>query len=378
MLRRTLLRALLASPLPAWLGLPACGEEANAAEVYRRAFAWSRGVTAEDAERFRGALAGSLDDPRLRRLLRGARPALGAIRDAARIEACAWGPGPVAADELGQDRLDVLNLRVIHAACLSARVRAAAGRGLEALDDVFAALALAHRIGTDGVWFARVLEAGGELAAFQTIGRILPRLDRETRDDLARRLARLADPEPPSATIGPESRFVLGSLRRKAAAMGPTLDADDWHELGYDATESVPLVRLSGGDRDRFLMHLDAEPPAFAELARRIDRPREECRAALDAFAHEWRDAAPIASGLAEKAWMIRHVVDRMRALRTLASAALVLVRDGEPAVRALRDPFGTGGFDLERKGPVVVIRSGLLDEGKPVVQLEIGESTAG
>lgn len=120
----------------------------------------------------------------------------------------------------------------------------------------------------------------GETTAFQTLARILPGLGRTALDDLSRRLAVLPPPEPASAAIGPESRFILGSLRTKLIVTGPVVEGADWAELGFDDDEATALKRLTGGDRAKLLAHLEATVPAFAELARRLDLPRPNCRAA--------------------------------------------------------------------------------------------------
>jgi hypothetical protein len=382
MLRRDLLRVLMATPLARWLKSwvpPASGSAAtegtNAADLYRRAFGWSEGLGPEDSERLRKAATIALDDPRVLGLIRRADPALEALREAATIDRCRWGTEAVSSDDLGKGHLDVSNLNVIHVACLSARRHARSGRGRKALDDVFAALALAHRIGTGGFRFARILECGGEVPAFQTLARILPRLNRVALDDLSRRLEVLPAPEPASAAIGPESRFILGSLRTKLMAIGPVVQDAEWVELGFDEDEATALKRLTGGDRAELLTHLDATVPAFNELARRLDLPRPSCRAALDEFATAEQSTHPIAAGLVESAWGVRHVVDRMRALRSMLHAGVVLVREGEPAFRAQSDPFATGTFGLERRGKGYLIRSALNDEGKPEVSLEIGDA---
>ena len=382
MLRRDLLRALMATPLAGWLRpwMPrafggAASEGPNAAAIYRRAFGWAEGLRPEDSERLREAATIALDDRHIDALIQQAGPALEAIREAAAIGRCHWGIETVSCDDLGKGRLNVANVNVIRVACLSARRHAESGQGREALDDVFAGLTLAHRLGTGGVLIARVLECGGEVPAFQTLGRILPGLDRVTLDDLSRRLDVLPPPEPASATIGPESRFILGSLRTKLMATGPVIEGEEWAELGFDEEEAATLKRLTGGDRARLLAHLEATGPAFAELARRLDLPRPGCRAALDEFAKAERSAHPIAARLVENAWGVRHMVDRMRALRSMLHAGLALVRDGEPAFRAESDPFGTGPFGLERRGKGYLIRSAMNDEGKPEVTLAIGDA---
>ena len=221
---------------------------------------------------------------------------------------------------------------------------------------------------------ARVLECEGEVKAFQTLGRILPELDQATLDDLSRRLDNLPAPEPASATIGPESRFIVHSLRTKVARLEPVIEGDEWDKLGLIEEETTTLKRLTGGDRVRLLAHLDAMAPAFAELARRLDLPRPGCLAALDDFARTERSTQPIVAGFVSSAWSVRHIVDRMRALRSMLRAALALTTGGETAFLALTDPFGDGPFGLEHRGKGRIIHSALRDEGRPEVTLVVGD----
>ncbi len=382
MLRRDLLRAWMATPLAGWLRPwmsrvfdGAAFEGPNAAAIYRRAFDWSAALRPGDSELLRQGTAAAIDDPRVDDLIRQGRFALEAIREAASIGRCRWDGESTSLDDLGKGHLNVSHVDVIRVACLSARRHAKSGRGRDALDDVFAGLMLAHRVGTGGVMIARVLECGGEIPAFRTLGHVLPELDLATLDDLSRRLEILPPPEPASATIGPESRFLLGSLRAKLLAVGPVIDGPEWGKIGFDGDEAVAMERLTGGDRSKLLSHLEATRSAFGELASRLDLPRPICRTALNEFAKAERSTHPIAAGLVEEAWGTRHVVDRMRALRTMLHASLVLIRDGDAAFRAEPDPFGPGGFGLERRGKGYLIRSAMIDEGKPEVSLEIGDT---
>jgi hypothetical protein len=385
MLRRDLLGALAATPLAGWLRpwVPAAlrgavSEEPNAAAIYRTAFGWLKGLRREDRDRLHSAATMALDDPQIDALLQLGRPALEAIHEGAAVPQCHWGTEILTCDDLGKDRLDVVaTLPLIRVACLSARRHAASGRGREALDDVFAGLTLAHRLGTGGVLMARVLECSGECTAFQTLGRILPGLEPAALDDLSRRLDALPPPEEAGATIGgAESRFVVVSLRAKLMAMGPVVTDEKWDQLGLDEPDAaLALKRLVGSDRARLLAHLDATRPAFIELARRLDLPRPECRRALEEFAAAERMVQPVAAGLVEAAWSCRHMVDRMRALRSTLRAGLALVRGGEPAFRAVSDPFGSGPFGLERRGKGYRIRSGLNDDDRPEVTLELGDA---
>ncbi len=380
MLRRDMLRALLAKPLASWLrpwllaafrGTASDGP--NAADLYRKAFDWAEGLRPEWREQLRGAATIAIEDQNVVAIIQQARPVLRAIRAAAAIDQCRWGTETVVSDDLGKGHLNVLNLNVIHVACLSARRHARSGKCRDALDDAFAGLTLAHRIGAGGFLFARLLECAGETTAFQTLARILPQLERSALDDLSRRLAILRPPEPASAAIGPESRFILASIRTKLMATGPVVEDADWAELGFDEDEATALKRLTGGDRAKLLTHLEATVPAFTELSRRLDLPRPACRAALDEFASAEHSTHPVAAGLVENAWGVRHVVDRMRGLRSMLHAAVALVRDAEPAFQAEQDPFGTGALGLERRGKGYLIRSALNDEGKPELSLEIG-----
>ena len=49
---------------------------------------------------------------------------------------------------------------------------------------------------------------------------------------------------------------------------------------------------------------------------------------------------------LVEPAWGVRHVVDRMLALRAMLRAAIALTRLGECAFRAVSDSYGAGAFE--------------------------------
>jgi hypothetical protein len=162
----------------------------------------------------------------------------------------------------------------------------------------------------------------------------------------------------------------------KLTAIGPVVEGAEWAGLGFNEEEAATLKRLTGGDRAKLLTHLELTLPAFAELARRLDLPRPGCRAALEQFAKAEQSSHPIAAGLVENAWGVRHVVDRMRAMRSMLRAGIALVREGEPVVRAESDPFGTGAFGLEHLGKGYLIRSALADEGKPEVSFEIGDAS--
>lgn len=381
MFRRDILRTLMGTLLAGWLrpNMPSAigsmaTEDANAADEYRKMFGWTKDLPPGDSECLRKAATIEIDDQRIGALVEKARPVLEAIRKAATIDQCRWGDEIVSSNDLGKGRLDTTNIYAMHVTCLSARRLAAAGQGREALDDVFAGMKLAHRIGTGGLLIARILECGGEVMAFQTLGRILPGLDRATIGDLSRRLDDLPPPESASAVIGPESRFILGSLRAKLAEAGPVIERAKWGDLGFDDDETATLQRLTGGDRGRLLDHLDANGPAFAELARRLDLPRPGCRAALDEFAKDERSTHPIVAGFVESAWRVRHVVDRMRAIRAILRAGIALVRDGELAFRAEHDPFGNGAFSLERRENGYLIRSALSGDAQPEVKLQIGD----
>lgn len=286
--RRDLLRALMATPLAGWLTSWASSayggamtDGPNAADVYRKAFDWAESLRPEESERLRKFATMALDDRHVVALIQQARPALEAIREAATIDQCRWGTGTVTLDDIGKGHLYIVATNnVINVACLSARQHLESGRYRKALDDVFAGLTLAHRIGTGGVLFARILECGGERQAFQTLGHILPKLDRAAQDDLSQRLKVLPSPEPTSAAIAPESQFILGSIRAKLMAIGPVVEGGEWNELGFDEEQTETLKRLTEGDRDNLLAHLEATVPVFSELARRLDLPRPGCRGA--------------------------------------------------------------------------------------------------
>ena len=216
--------------------------------------------------------------------------------------------------------------------------------------------------------FARLLECGGEVEAFRAIGRILPLLDRPAIDDLSHRLAALPSPDPASATIGPESRFIMSSLRGRILTGQSTTCAAGWSELSFNDEDAATLARSPGGDRATLLAHLDSTGPVFAELARRLDLPRPSCQVALDEFASFALKSHPIVANVVDSAWGVRHMVDRMLALRAMLRAGVALVCGGEHAFHRVVDPHGNGPFELERRENGYVIRSALNDHGKPEV----------
>jgi hypothetical protein len=382
MFRRELLRSLAAMCLPRWLTLFHPGERSHpfargtdCAAIYRWAFGRMKALPPEHSDRLRMTTTAAIDDPQVRALIRETRPMLKAIRQAATIERCDWGMETVTVKDLTKGHRDVVATDLIRVACLSGRRHAATHRFSDALDDLFAGLTLAHRIGTGGVLFARLLECHGEVLAFRTLGRILPMLDRSALDDLIRRLDALPDPEPASASIGPESRFILGTLRDKLATMGATLRGEDWAELGFSDDEAIALARLTGGDRTAFLAHLESTGPAFAELARRLDLPRPSCWPALEEFASAVAKTQPIVAMPIETARGVRHVVDRMTALRAMLRAGVALSRSGMNAFQLVIDPYGNGPFALEQVGKGYLIRSALKDEGRAEVSLQVGDT---
>ncbi|WP_406693534.1 hypothetical protein V5E97_21110 [Singulisphaera sp. Ch08] len=349
-------------------------EGANAALTYRKMFAWAEGLLSEDVDWLRESATIAIDNPRAVAMVQAASSALEAMREAASIRQCRWENEVLSPDDLDKEPLKPASLlSVIRVTCLSARRHTRMGQGLEALNELFAGLTLAHRVGTGGVLIARILEGGSEGHLFRTLGRLLPRWDHATLDDLSRRLEVLAPPEPASATIGPESRFILGSIRGKLRTTRPRIDDEEWTNIGFGKEETEALKRLTGGDRDKLLAHLETTGPAFAELARRLDLPRPGYRAALDEFAKSEQSTQPIVAALVANASGNIHVVDRMIALRSLIKAALVLLRQGQPAFRKHLDPFGKGPFGLTRRGQVDLIRSALSDESRQEVSLEIG-----
>jgi hypothetical protein len=382
MRRRDLLRVLMATPLTAWLRQflpqalagPADGEP-NAAANYERARDWLDGLGKEETEFLRECEKALTDIDHADTLIRRARPALVALREAATIGRCDWGAETLTSDDLDERRLSHSNIKLIQLACLSARRLAESGRGREAVDDAFAALTLSHRIGSGGVLIARMFECSGEVTSFRTLGRILPRLDRKTLDHASQRLDALPPPEPASATIGPESRFVASMLHAHLMTNGPKIEDEFWVEDGFDADQIASLNRLTNGTRDGVFAHLEATRPAFDELARRLDLPRPGYRQSLKEFEKAERQNHPFAAMLVEHSGRIRPMVDRMLALRVILRSAVVLLRDGEPAFLKVADPYGSGPFSLERSGKGLVIRSALHDEGMPESKLSIGEN---
>ena len=120
MLRRDLLRSLLAMPLPGRLrhGMPrlfsrADSQETDAAALYRSAFGWTKGLRPVDSDRLRNAATIAVDGPDIDALIRHARSALKSLHKAAAMRRCDWGVEPMSANDLGKGRLDVSGVQLI-------------------------------------------------------------------------------------------------------------------------------------------------------------------------------------------------------------------------------------------------------------------------
>ena len=133
-------------------------------------------------------------------------------------------------------------------------------------------------------------------------------------------------------------------------ATGPSIEGEKWGEVGFNDEEAATLKRLTGGDRAKLLDHLEATGPAFAELARRLELPRPGCRAGIDEFARSEHRPTPSRRGWSRapgaSMWWTACAP-----LRAMLHAGIVLVRDGEPAFRAVPDPFGSGPFQHRTSG---------------------------
>lgn len=377
MLRRHLLRLLGSAPLLRFTrgatGLAAMPDEApNAADVYRRVIAWSEDFPRPEWSAVREAPEAATLPAQVDRWLEAARPALAALREGARIDACHWGDEAMTAENLTRDRFNGAHRHLVSLASLSTIRHAESGRFEDALDDAFAALAFARRIGEDGPMIARLFQCAEEIVIRRALGRILPLLDRPALDSLARRLDAEPPAAPASAMIGPERRFILNCLRGHLATMGEALSDEDWERLQL-VDEAPALKRLTGGERAKLIAHLDASAPAFEELGRRLDLPRGERDAALDDFVATRRETDPVAAMLVEPVRAMPNAVARADLLGRMLRAGLVLVRDGEAAFGTLRDPFGDGPFGLERRGEGWTIRSAFPDVKAPITEFRVG-----
>lgn len=352
------------------------GAATNAADVYRRTFAWSEAVWRERWQEVYASLEAPRLGPDVDRWLKEAQPALRTLREAASIKACRWGDENLTVEGIDRDRLEIGHNFPGRMACLSARRLAEKGRFEESLDDAFAALSFARRIGEDGVLIARLFQCAGETAACQTLGRILPLLDRPALASLANRLDASPPPAPFSTNVLPESRFILGSLRGLLSNANAVLTEDDWARLKLDADETAILKRLSGGERVRLLAHLDEAGPAFEELGRVLDLQLREREGALGEFARTHRETAILAVGFIEHAQPAATAVERIGLIFKMLRAGVLLIRDGEPAFLAPRDPYAAGPFGLERRGEGLILRSAFPGVKTPTTEFAIGFPT--
>lgn len=385
MLRRDLL-GLLAAPFVRWrnffAGTPAgaaIADAGNAAPLYEEAFRRLERVVEGHKTLLRNRatwLAADLTDEQATRLLDDAKPTLDALRAASRLGDCRWEPARITHEDLLKGRLDPAHGRVVDLLDLSAERHARVGDFRAMRGDIDAALTLARRLAADGILMARLLGYSCEVGTWQAFGRIVPLLDRTTCDDLAGWVDELPAPEPASAVVAPEARFILDSTRARLAEPGPALiDEAGWVKFWVHPEDRPALTRITGGEPARLLTHLEASEPAYRKLARRLDLTRPDVWAGLAQFEAEHAATFPIAARLVDPFRGVRHNRHRIEATRALARAGLILRGQGEAAFEALADPFGVdgAGFGREPVGRATVLRSALRDDWRPAVELTIG-----
>jgi len=126
MLRRQMLRLLTSAPLlgrfSGWgvFAQSPSDDARNAADVYRRTFAWSESVWRERWKEVNGMLEASRLGPEVDRWLKEAHPALQALREAATIKDCRWDDENLTLAEIDRDRLAIGHRLPARMACLSA------------------------------------------------------------------------------------------------------------------------------------------------------------------------------------------------------------------------------------------------------------------
>ncbi len=377
--RRDLLRMLLSSPLGVWFR-PCIAEVVNgpvrsdAADHYRRAFAWLANLTEKDkvllGECRRVPLDGAVEE-----LLRRATPALSLFRQGAAIPGCAWDE-VVTLKALGREHLDVLNLRIQKLAILRARSHWKHDQSREALEDLFATVKFGRHIGGAGVFIARVFQCTVENDAIAVIAENLPRLDAPKLDGLPARINALPPSTTWAQTMEAESRFIMAIARAHVEGLATPITVEALDDDVFSGAEAEALLKQTGGDRLRLLDVVKDVRPRLMELAEVLSLPSGRYKPNLEAFVRRVEVPNPIATSVVRNAESLKFAIDRTEALWSMLRAAIAMIRGGQERFREVADPFGDGPFGYRPRDGGFDLQSALQFEERPPVLLVVGGSS--
>ena len=358
--------------------------EGNAALVYWQAFAALPNLSAEQWNRqskiLMDPVAAPLDQ-QVEAMVQQAQVALEQLRRAAKLDRVDWALAPQTGLEIQLPHLSKA-LRLSDYAVLSARLKFSHGRASEGVADLIAALRLARHVSADPYFIVLSTGLGIEGNALRTAAAGLKDMDAAAMKDLQAGLETLPKGGTMAAVMAESRRRLVGLIKDMEAADPKdhlTLVEKHFGKLrrtelasGSTPTDNAPVEKHFRNllARAKSLLALSDK---FAEAMRipdekidQFEQQRVKLTEEVDRHqVHPWPGGLLLCLDSVD-----RYLEGRVRVLQPMLQAAIAYRLGGKEAFEKVRDPYGSGPFELKtgpgqievvsklRVGPTVIKQS--------------------
>ena len=352
----------------------------NAALKYWRGFATMKKFTPDEEKLLTNFLTAPLDD-RAKGIVTKAEYALRLMHDGAALPHCEWA---IDWKEEGvEGRLPQLAAArsLTSIACLRARMRFAAGKNAEAIDDAVAALTLAHHASLDGSLIGVLVSYAIEANVNETLAVFLPKLHARLLADLKRRLDAVPAGNRPALAIRQCEENTVDWLihrvkgakdKESLVAMLPFVGLSE-EKPGDVNARARAFVEECGGSAEGIIRFAEEVRPSYALMARIFDLPPDQFEKEFELESTK-RANNPVFKVFFPAMSKVRKLQARAEIRKALFTAALAVVRDGEGTLNAHPDPIAGGPFEYASFEGGFELRSKYkLTDGKPLT-LAVGQ----
>jgi hypothetical protein len=344
---------------------------ANAALQYWQAFSQLPVIDESQEKVLSELLTTPVNDPAVTKLLDGSRQSLMYLHRGAALKQCDWGLDyddgiSMLMPHLAKSR-DVARLAVLDARRAFENKNWKAGR-----HDLTSVMVLARHTNRDPVMIGLLVRLLLEGLVVDTVAPYVPELKVPHAD-----AAMMFEQLPPAVTLEQSIRFekkwMSGSIAphlRSEEARQPGGGLALWKQfVGQDAPEELKTV----ASLDEVIRMVETVFPIYDELARLAALPYDQFAAQHPAFKQRVKAQQPVAALLLPSIDELKSKEDRQQARMAMLLAGIAYVEGGQAKLDSIKDPFGSGPFELRKLDEGFELKSKLQAKGQPVT-LVIGK----